>query len=182
MAHDLDEALGYLLDEEGGWSDNPNDRGGKTMWGVTQAVYDDFRKRLKKLPTQSVAKMTKPECRELYDVLYWRAAGCDRLPWPISYLAFDASVNSGPSRGVRWVQGGLGIPADGVIGPQTMSVAKQAIDNGDSKAILAIVDQRVQFLAALVKRSPTQATFLLGWWRRTLRVLGRALLSDIGDS
>lgn len=175
---DLDTALGYLLEEEGGWSDNPNDKGGKTQWGVTQAVYDDYRTRLKKQTKQSVSKITQAEARELYDILYWRAASCDRLPWPISYVTFDAAVNSGVNRAVRWTQGGLRVAQDGRVGPNTIAAAQAAVDAGNSEAIVGIVDQRVQFLVALVRRVSSQLEFLLGWWRRTQRVLGRALLSD----
>lgn len=175
----LDEALDMLLAEEGGWSDHAADRGGKTMWGVTQAVYDDYRSRLKKQTKQTVRNITKAEARELYDVLYWRSAGCDRLPWPISYLTFDAAVNSGVGRGVRWTQAGLRIPQDGKVGPGTVAAANKAIEDANGAAIMGIVDARVEFLARLVQRSPSQAAFLLGWWRRTMRVLARALLSDL---
>lgn len=178
MSHDLEEALGYLLDEEGGWSNNPADNGGATFNGVTQATYDDWRVRVVKKSKQSVRKATSDEIKSLYDVMYWRAAGCDRLPWPISYITFDAAVNSGVSRGVRWTQAGVGVAQDGLVGPGTLAAAQKVVDQGDSKSILAIVDQRVQFLSALVKRTPSQITFLLGWWRRTLRVLGRAFLTS----
>jgi lysozyme family protein len=174
---DLDKSLEFLLEEEGGWSDHVADRGGKTMWGVTQGTYDGWRKS-KGLQIQSVKNITKAEVRRIYEDLYWKAAGCDRLPWPINYLTFDAAVNSGPSRAVRWTQTGLGIPADGQVGPKTESVAKAVVDQGDGKAILRIVDQRVQFLSRLVQKQPDQAAFLLGWWRRTVRVLARALLSE----
>lgn len=174
----LDEALDYLLEEEGGWSNNKADKGGATMYGITQTVYDQYRK-AGKLPLQSVGEVTKQEARSLYDVLYWRAASCDRLPWPISYLVFDAAVNSGPSRGVRWCQAGLTLTPDGKVGPETIAAAQKAVDEGNGKVLLAIVDARVQFLVRLVQRSPSQTTFLLGWWRRTLRVLGRALLAEL---
>lgn len=177
MPQDLAEALDYLLEEEGGWSNHPSDRGGATFNGVTQATYDDWRVRVKKVSKQSVRKATAEEIKELYDVMYWRAARCDRLPWPISYLAFDAAVNSGVSRGVRWVQAGLGVTQDGVVGSGTLSAAKAAVDASDGRKLLAILDARIQFLVALVKRSPSQLDFLLGWWRRTQRVLARALMS-----
>ena len=38
--------------------------------------------------------------------------------------AFDAGVNSGISRGTRWVQEGLGVAADGVIGSKTFVAAE----------------------------------------------------------
>lgn len=175
----LDAALDYLLEEEGGWSNHVADRGGATMYGVTQAVYDDFRKKIAKKPVQSVRKISKAEAREVYDILYWRAARCDRLPWPISYLVFDAAVNSGVSRGVRWMQQGLGLKQDGLVGPNTIAAAQKAVQEGDGRKVLGIVDSRAEFLARLVQRSPSQAAFLLGWWRRTLRVLARALTAEV---
>jgi lysozyme family protein len=176
--HDLAEALDYLLDEEGGWSNHPADTGGATFNGVTQATYNDWRKRVKKLPTQSVKMAKAEEIKELYDVMYWRAARCDRLPWPISYLVFDAAVNSGPKRGIQWAQTGLGLSSDGLVGNATIAAAEKVVVDGDTSKILAIVDARVVFLARLVQSKPSQAAFLLGWWRRTQRVLARALLSE----
>ncbi len=174
----LGEALEYLLFEEGGWSNHKADIGGATMYGVTQAVYTDWRKRIKK-PWQPVSKMTKEEAFQVYDILYWRMASCDRLPWPISYLVFDAAVNSGPSRGVKWMQAGLGLAQDGVVGRNTIAACEKVVEELDLPKILAIVDARAVFLARLVQRSPSQATFLLGWWRRTLRVFGRALVETV---
>jgi lysozyme family protein len=176
--HDLDEALKYLLEEEGGWSNNPNDRGGKTMFGVTQNTYNSYR-RLRNLPPQSVSKITQPEARDLYDTMYWKVAGCDKLPWPISYLAFDAAVNSGVIRAKKWVQQGLGVEVDGQVGPGTVKAAQAAVDSGDGETIYKIVSARSDFLADLVKGDFSQSTFLKGWWRRTLRVLSRALLSEL---
>lgn len=170
----LDRALEYLLRHEGGWSNHPADRGGATMFGVTQGTYDEYRK-LKKLAKKSVKNITKDEAHDLYDILYWRAARCDRLPWPISYMTFDASVNSGVSRGVRWTQAGLGVGADGQVGPNTIAAANQAIAAGDAGKLLSIMDQRATFLARLVQRTPSQAAFLLGWWRRVMEVLAAAL-------
>ncbi len=82
---------------------------------------------------------------------------------------------------MRWTQAGLGLPQDGKVGPKTLSAAQEAVQNGDGKSLLMIVDARVTFLVALVRRVPTQVDFLLGWWRRTLRVLGRAILSSDED-
>lgn len=178
----LDKALEYLLRHEGGWSNHPADRGGATMYGITQGTYDQWRTSVVKKPKASVRKISKQEARDLYEVMYWRAGGCDRLPWPISYLVFDASVNSGVSRGVRWMQTGLGLAADGKVGPATMKSATEAVESGNAQKLLNIVDQRVTFLARLVQRRPSQAAFLLGWWRRTQEVLAVALTDTEEDS
>ncbi len=169
----LDDALEFLFFEEGGWSNHPADAGGATMYGVTQATYNRYRK-AKGLPAQSVRLITKDEVREIYDMFYWREASCHRLPWPISYLVFDAAVNSGPSQGVKWMQSGLGVSVDGKVGPNTVKAANAAVEGYDGEKIYKIMDARATFLARLVQKKPSQAVFLLGWWRRTLRVLARA--------
>lgn len=174
---DLDEALDYLLEEEGGWSNHKDDRGGATMYGVTQATYNAWRKK-KGLRTQSVSKITKLEAKSLYESEYWNSASCHKLPWPISYIVFDAAVNSGAGRAVKWLQAGLNLAQDGLVGTRTIAAAERVVSEGDGKAILEILDARVSFLARLVQSKPTQAAFLLGWWRRTQRVLARALLSE----
>jgi lysozyme family protein len=174
MSQDLARALKLLARHEGGWSNHPDDRGGATNGGVTQATYDAHR-RSKGLPARSVALMTQGEHREIYDAGYWRLAGCDRLPWPFSYLVFDAAVNSGPSRGVRWLQQGLGVPADGKVGPQTVAAAEQAVTAGDVDCVLGVVDARRDFLVDLVRGNRSQLAFLGGWWRRLLEVQATAL-------
>jgi lysozyme family protein len=180
MSHDLDEALNYLLAEEGGWSNNEHDHGGATMYGVTQGTYDQYRRNTNKSPA-SVKNITKDEARNLYNTMYWKAAGCDKLPWPISYITFDAAVNSGPGRAVKWMQSGLGVAQDGAVGPGTVAAANKAVADGNGNVLLSIIDARTTFLARLVQKDASQATFLLGWWRRTLRVLARALMSEIPE-
>lgn len=171
---DLDRSLEHLLESEGGWSNHPSDRGGATMYGVTQATYNAWRALVKR-PKQSVKLISHEEARELYGTMYWKEAGCDRLPWPINYLVFDAAVNSGPERSLKWMQAALGLHQDGKIGPKTVQAALEVVESGNARKLLAIVDQRVQFLASLVRRSTSQLDFLLGWWRRTQKILAVAL-------
>ena len=173
---DLDRALDYLLEEEGGWSNHKADAGGATMYGVTQGTYNAWLKK-KGRKSQPVKSITKAEVRSIYEDEYWRAASCHKLPWPISYITFDAAVNSGVGRAVKWTQAGLNLSQDGIVGPKTIAAAERVVREGDGKAILAVLDARVSFLARLVQKTASQSAFLLGWWRRTQRVLARALVS-----
>lgn len=177
ISNDFDTSLDYLLEEEGGWSNHPSDKGGATFNGVTQGTYDQWRG-VKKLPKQSVRNSNPQEIKELYEIMYWRAAGCDRFPFPINYFTFDAAVNSGPDRAVKWTQQGLGLEADGKVGPLTVAAAKKASDTGNAQALLGILLARSDFLSDLVKGNQTQLAFLKGWWRRTLRVLARGLVEN----
>lgn len=167
---DLARALDLLLDHEGGLSDHASDRGGRTNKGVTQATYTDWRRR-KGLQPQDVARITQAEVEAIYDEGYWRAAACDKLPWPLSYVVFDAAVNSGPARAKIWLQQGLGVPADGAIGPKTLAAARSA----SPAQTLAVVKARADFIAELMKRDPSQTAFAKGWMRRLLDVLAKAL-------
>jgi len=172
----LEQSLEWLLEEEGGFSNHPSDTGGATMYGVTQATYNGWRKAIKASP-QAVSKITKEEAFRLYKSMYWDEAGCDKLPWPVNYMVFDAAVNSGPSRGSKWLQEALHVTQDGKLGPKTLKALNDVLSNEPGVLIFRIIDARLQFLVSLIKRKPSQLAFLNGWMRRLLRVQLRAALS-----
>lgn len=174
---DLDRALAITFGQEGGQSNNKADRGGVTNMGVTQAAYDTFCRRLKR-PKKSVKTLTRSEAVEFYRLKHWEWPGVANLPWPFSMLAFDGGVNSGETRGIKWVQQGLGLKADGLIGPRTIGAAQMAVESGDGAALFRTVEARSRFLANLCQKNHTQITFVEGWWVRTLTVLGQALAGD----
>lgn len=87
---------------EGGWSDHPADPGGKTMYGVTQATYDAWRKS-KGLSLRSVAKIAKSEALSIYKQNYWEPCGAPQLFPGVDLAVYDASVNCGVSRGRKWL-------------------------------------------------------------------------------
>src|SRR3546814_11990990 len=99
----LAQALDWLLEEEGGWSNHPADRGGATMYGVTQTTYNGWRK-TKSRPRQSVRSISKAEAYELYESESGKADGCHNLPEPISYLVFAGTVHSAVKRSVQRLQ------------------------------------------------------------------------------
>lgn len=169
----LEQSLEWLLEEEGGFSNHPADTGGVTMYGVTHATYASWRKALKR-PQQSVKKITQEEAFALYKAMYWDEAGCDKLPWPISYMVFDAAVNSGPSRSTKWLQTALRTKPDGVIGPKTLALLSQVMDDDPGVLVYRLTDVRLQFLVTLIRSKPSQMAFLLGWMRRLIRVQLRA--------
>lgn len=177
---DLDRALELLHGHEKGLADVKQDRGGRTLDGVTQATYNGYR-RAKGLAVRDVAQMTVDERREIYRDRYWLAASCDKLPWPLSYATFDASVNSGPRRAAEWLQAGLGVAVDGKIGPKTVAAAHAAVREGDARKVLNVVKARADFVTELVQRSPSQAVFIKGWTRRLMDVLARCLVDLVNE-
>lgn len=82
----FDEALRMVLAAEGGYSNNPADRGGATNLGISSRAH----------PGVDVRSLTPEKAAHIYKTQYWDAIGADRLPRETALVAFDAAVNHGP--------------------------------------------------------------------------------------
>ena len=82
-----------LLKTEGGYSNNPADRGGETNYGISS----------KHNPGVDVNSITPDDARAIYKKNYWDAIKADDLPEGLRGTAFDAAVNQGPT----WTRGAL---------------------------------------------------------------------------
>lgn len=92
---------------EGGWSDHPADPGGKTMYGVTEAVYRAWLIQHGK-PIRPVREITRAEAEQIYVEQYWVPSGGPTLAVGVDLATYDASVNSGVARGRRWLLSSIG--------------------------------------------------------------------------
>lgn len=149
----FDQAFTLLLTHEGDFSDHADDPGGKTRYGVTEAVAREvgYRGDMRELPLDLA--------RRVYLERYWRPVRADELPAQVRYVVFDAAVNSGPVQAVKWLQRALKVVDDGVIGPKTLAAAQAANADALRGKILA---QRLRFMTDL-KNWPA---FSRGWSRR----------------
>ena len=127
---------------EGGWSDHPADPGGKTMYGITEAVYHAWL-RTKGRATRPVRGITKAEALEIYRDRYWNpTAARYRLKPGVDLATYDAGVNAGVARAIQWLTKAQGGP--------------------DHQTVKKICAARLSFKQAL----KTWATFGKGWTRR----------------
>jgi lysozyme family protein len=92
---------------EGGWSNHASDPGGKTMYGVTEAVYHAWLREQGK-PPRPVRGISMAEALALYKSNYWYAAKCNSLAAGVNLAVYDAAVNSGVSRGRKWLVASIG--------------------------------------------------------------------------
>lgn len=135
---------------EGGWSDHPADPGGKTMYGITEAVYHAWLKK-QGLPARQVRLITREDALKIYRAEYWLKAGCDNLAPGVDRMVYDAAVNSGVKRSRTWLM--------------------QAIGGSDAETVQKLATIRLDFLVKL----RTWKTFGKGWTRRVNAMRERAL-------
>jgi len=165
MHTNFNECLELVLKHEGGFVNHPKDPGGATNRGVTQKVYDAYRK-TRARPIQSVKFISEDETKAIYKFQYWDRVQGDFLPRGLDYAVFDFAVNSGVGRASKYLQACVGVKQDGVIGAMTIAaIGKPA------NVINAICDRRLSFLRNL----DTFLTFGRGWVRRVVDVRKHAL-------
>jgi lysozyme family protein len=154
MKENYAKSLAQVLKYEGGYVDHPKDPGGPTNKGITQAVYDAWRKAANQ-PTQSVRFITDLEVGAIYRQQYWDRISGDDLPAGVDFAVFDYAVNSGVSRAAKALQGVVGVTQDGQIGPATIAATKAYV-------AMAVTDQRLAFMKSL----SIWSTFGKGWSAR----------------
>lgn len=114
---DFDTAFTLLIGNEGGYTNDPRDPGGETMYGISKRSY----------PTEDIKNMTLGRAKWLYQRDYWGPAGCDVVPDGIKFDLFDMAVNSGVKNAVKALQKAVSEIEDGVLGGRTV-MAVQSMD------------------------------------------------------
>lgn len=167
MKENFDKALARVLVYEGGLVRNPHDPGGRTNFGITQSVYNNWRKR-QKLEAQSVARIAKTEVATIYRTDYWNRIHGDELPAGMDFCLFDAAVNSGVGGAAKWTQGVLNLVRDGDFGPKTMAALLDA-DPED------FINEFCKRRLGTLQRSKNWKYFGKGWAARIANVLKTSL-------
>lgn len=149
----FDQAFDELMRHEGGYSDHAADPGGKTRFGITEAVARSvgYRGDMRELPVDLA--------KRIYKDMYWDAVRAEELPPTVRYAVFDAAVNSGVRQAARWLQRSVGANADGIIGPQTLALVRDA---NPEKLLRLYLAQRLMFMSGL----SNWPAFGRGWARR----------------
>jgi lysozyme family protein len=155
----FNDAIGKTLAKEGGakFTDVPNDKGGATKYGISQAAY----------PNVDIRNLTDQQARDIYKRDYWdRVRGDDLTSQMIAENLFDTAVNMGVRTASRLAQTMLSIqPADGIIGSGSLGVINQQ-DEKEFMAHFTLV--KIGYYANLCNKDRTQSKFLLGWVNRAL--------------
>lgn len=149
-----------LLGNEGGYSNNPNDPGQATMYGVTQRIAraNGYQGDMRDYPLDSARSVAKK--------LYWDPLRLDEFDDRMSFAMLDANYNGGHV--VLWAQQAVGVKADGKLGPATMSALRAA---DPLRFVMAFTAYRILYQTAC----RTWSTFGRGWSRRDAHNLLKAV-------
>jgi lysozyme family protein len=148
-----------LMEFEGTVFENdPRDPGGATKFGIDQRSH----------PGVDIASLTKAEAERIY-LAEFGASAASRLPAPMSFVYFDAAVNSGESQAARLLQRAMKLKqVDGIVGKKTLANAFEMITRGGAGTLLQRYSaEREMFYMNLAHAQPKKTVFLKGWLRRT---------------
>ena len=172
-------AFDRLMDLEGGLSDHPADRGGRTRFGISERWIEQAGLQ----GSVSIDDLTKDAAADLYWEHWWQeysyqwfaASGCSE----VGVKLLDVSVNMGPSQAHKILQrainsawAGLVLEDDGVLGPLTRKAYGRC--RGSHAALLGVLlgsmrSEQAGVYRMIIARDPSQAVFEKGWLRRAYK-------------
>ncbi len=172
MSKFFDDAFEYTLGDEGGYTNDRNDSGGPTNWGIT--IHDLSVHLGRPATTSEVKSMTKDTAKEIYSKRYWAPLDLDQIKSDaVAICMFDIGVVRGISVPPKYAQQicyahGSHIAVDGVMGPMTIA----AINQLDPATFIRDFSIKTEAgFHAIVAAHPKDADFIHGWVNRARRLL-----------
>lgn len=156
------DIINKILEDEGGYVNHPNDKGGPTNFGITLQTLSEWRHQ--EQTEDDVKNLSKEEAIIILYQKYLTAPGFIAIPyWDLKYLVVDMWVNHGPKNATLIIQRALGLPGDGIMGKHTLqSIVEQATVDTFRK----VLAERIRFYGRIIKKNPDQAVFAAGWMDR----------------
>lgn len=155
----------YIKKWEGGFANDPADRGGATNKGVTIATFEAYCK-AKSLPRPNVERlkgMTDGEWLDILKTMFWDRWQADKIKsQKLANILVDWVWGSGVY-GIKIPQRILGVKQDGIVGNKTL----EALNAQDpDKLFQVIYEARKKYLNDITISRPINKRFLKGWLNR----------------
>lgn len=169
----VDDILAGVLKNEGGYVNDPNDRGGETNWGVTvgTARANGY--------TGSMKAMTRDTALAIYRAQYVIAPGFGlvaNVSPTIAAELVDTGVNMGPAIAGRFLQRALnlvtdaGLVVDGNVGPASVAALKAFLakrgEEGETRLLALLNAFQGTRYAELAEGRAANRSFIYGWLAR----------------
>jgi lysozyme family protein len=161
----FDQCLDVIIQYEGGYVNHPKDPGGITNLGITKKVYEAWMKR--PVTDFEMRNLSVEDVAPVYRVGYWDRLKCDELHIGVDLVVFDFGVNAGVTRSTKFLQEIVGAVPDGVIGPKTLSRARDYCEKYKKENLIKLFSNKRRDYYRSLKTFPT---FGKGWIRRVNEV------------
>lgn len=189
---DFDIAYGETAIYEGGYVNDPVDKGGETHLGIARKFNGDWEgwpiidEIKKEYPNDFKSRINGNErlgelAKELFRKRYWAPIRGDEIPdQHIANKVFDSGVNMGVGRSVKFLQTGLNllnrneknysdVAVDGKLGNATLAGIKKFLELESDKPdyLLKLLNlQQANHYIEVMKGDSTQQRFARGWLNR----------------
>lgn len=155
-----------IVAREGGFVNDPDDPGGATKYGVTIHTMRRLGLDLDrdgKITPDDVKRLTRDQARDIFLTHYFQKPRLSELPQPLQASVFDMYVNAG-SNAVRILQElfhkmGYDLAVDGVLGPETLGIARDAIQRAPDHLVDAYGIERRNYYYRLADRRPSSRKY-----------------------
>lgn len=176
----VDELVEDILDREGGYSEDADDPGGPTKYGVTLATLRGLgidTDANGQIDRDDVRQLARTDAARLIKAQYFQRPGIARLPEALHPTVLDMYVNAG-SNAIRLLQVLLAdfdesVTVDGAIGPQTAAASHRAQAKAPAHLVDAYGIARRNYYYDLADRRPQLRKFACardggkgGWIKR----------------
>jgi lysozyme family protein len=151
---------------EGGFVDDPTDRGGTTNMGITLATWRKVgydKDGDCDIDADDIRLLTPSDARFILRKYYWNRWRADDI---ISQCLADILVDwvwASGKWGIIIPQRILKVKDDGIVGPATLNAVKTS-DKANFHE--QVYEARVTFIQGIIKNDPSQEKFEKGWMNR----------------
>ena len=170
----FEEAFNFVMRQEGGYVNDPHDRGGATKYGISSAFI-----KANNIKIEDVNELTVDQAKSIYNMYFWNPLKVDQFTDSIVQLfLFDTAVNCGVGRAADFLQRSVNalsrIKLDGIIGKETINACNNlCLDKTDNKRLKELLkSSRIGLYLHIVNSNETQRRFIKGWMNRTLEIFG----------
>jgi len=187
----FEDAFKIVLGFEGGYVNDPADRGGETNYGITYNTLNDAKNKGWIPFNVTIQNIQLEHAKIIYKKGYWDVVQADSLPHPLDLIMFDSAVNHGPNAAVKLLQKSLNallpyteLVVDGIIGPLTLRAVNNYVGLGIVPGMypnsnirylcMDVLMNRIELYLSIVTNNKSQEKFLKGWLNRVFNLKSQA--------
>ena len=147
----------YIIPNEGGYNNDPDDPGGETNMGISQTTHQ----------SEDILNMTRERANAIYYRDYYDWNGLNKLPYPIRGFVVDYGLPTNPLIAIQTVHKVLDLPPKGtIIGPDTLGKFENYTEEDYNNFLEKYRAEMKNHFREVAQRNPQKQKFLNGWLNR----------------